>query len=186
MYIIIFILFFIKKSFKKKNSVDPDQMPRSAASDLGLYCLPKSQKRDVRLMWVKIVIAVITEECVIWLVELWFYISVNSISVKLSHCLINIWAATWQNQQCDCAPSKDSDEPEHLQSDQSLRCPHEESLGLNYTLSAQRRLIRLGRCPGWSASSPGPHSVCCFCHLTAHIYLTSSQTVGVMWTDISL
>ena len=26
------------------NSVDADKMPRSAASDLGLHCLPKSQK----------------------------------------------------------------------------------------------------------------------------------------------
>ena len=34
------------------------------------------------------------------------------------------WAPSWQNQQCGCAPSKDS-----AQSDQSLRCPHEESLG---------------------------------------------------------
>ena len=32
-----------------------------------------------------------------------------------------IWAATRQNQQSDCAPSEDSD--------QSLRCPHEENLG---------------------------------------------------------
>ena len=34
-----------------------------------------------------------------------------------------------------CAPSEDS-----VQSDQSLRCLHEESLGLSYPLSAQRRL----------------------------------------------
>ena len=36
----------------------------------------------------------------------------------------DIWAATSQNQQNDCTPSEDS-----AQSDQSLRCPHEESLG---------------------------------------------------------
>ena len=28
------------------NSVDPDQTPRSAASDLGLHCLPRSQKKE--------------------------------------------------------------------------------------------------------------------------------------------
>ena len=33
------------------NSVDPDQMLRSAVSDLGLHCLPRSQKRDTRLIW---------------------------------------------------------------------------------------------------------------------------------------
>ena len=36
------------------------------------------------------------------------------------------WATTWQNQQSDWAPSEDSS----AQSDQSLRCPHEKTLGL--------------------------------------------------------
>ena len=36
-----------------------------------------------------------------------------------------VLAATQQNQQNDCAPSEDSDQPGH----QSIRCPHEESLG---------------------------------------------------------
>ena len=35
------------------NSVDPDQTPRSAASDLGLHCLPRSQKRNTRLIWIE-------------------------------------------------------------------------------------------------------------------------------------
>ena len=34
------------------NSEDPDQTPRSAASDLGLHCLPGSQKWDAMLIWV--------------------------------------------------------------------------------------------------------------------------------------
>ena len=33
------------------NSEDPDQTPRS---DLGLHCLPMSQKWDVRLIWVNV------------------------------------------------------------------------------------------------------------------------------------
>ena len=33
---------------------DPDQTPRSAASDLGLHCLPVSQKWDARLIWVNL------------------------------------------------------------------------------------------------------------------------------------
>ena len=36
------------------NSEDPDLTPRSAASDLGLHCLPRSQKWEARLIWVKI------------------------------------------------------------------------------------------------------------------------------------
>ena len=40
-----------------------------------------------------------------------------------------IWAATWQKQQNECAPSEDRSAWASAQSDQSLRCPHEESLG---------------------------------------------------------
>ena len=34
-------------------SVDPDQTPRSALSDLGLHCLPMSNLLDARHKWVK-------------------------------------------------------------------------------------------------------------------------------------
>ena len=36
------------------NSVDPDQMPHSVASDLGLYCLPMTLLWDARHKWVNI------------------------------------------------------------------------------------------------------------------------------------
>ena len=51
MYFFIFILFRI--DIPVKNSEDPDQTPRSAASDLGLHCLPVSQNWDAKFMWVK-------------------------------------------------------------------------------------------------------------------------------------
>ena len=35
------------------NSGDPDQTPHSAASDLGLHCLPITLLRVSRLQWVK-------------------------------------------------------------------------------------------------------------------------------------
>ena len=35
------------------NSGDPDQMPHSAASDLGLHCLPITLLRVSRLQWFK-------------------------------------------------------------------------------------------------------------------------------------
>ena len=54
--------------------------------------------------------------------------------------LDTIWAATWQNQQCVYSPSEDSNQPGHPPSLISLRCPHEETLGPSYPLSAQRRL----------------------------------------------
>ena len=54
------------------------------------------------------------------------------------------WAATWQNQQSDCAASEDSD--------QTTYWVYSETL------------IRLGGCPGWSESSLGAQSLCLFCH----------------------
>ena len=35
------------------NSVDPDQIPHSATSDLSLHCLPKSHLWNARHKWVK-------------------------------------------------------------------------------------------------------------------------------------
>ena len=35
------------------NSEDPDQMPHSVVSDLGLHCLPSTVLRVPRLQWVK-------------------------------------------------------------------------------------------------------------------------------------
>ena len=46
-----FIFFFyFEKIFLLANREDPDQTPHSAASDLGLHCLPMSQKWDARLI----------------------------------------------------------------------------------------------------------------------------------------
>ena len=42
-----------------KHGGDPDQTPRSVASDLGLHCLPMSQKKDARIIWVKCACTVI-------------------------------------------------------------------------------------------------------------------------------
>ena len=47
-------LLFRFYSISIANSEDPDQTPRSAASDLGLHCLPMSQKWNAGLIWVKI------------------------------------------------------------------------------------------------------------------------------------
>ena len=58
------------------------------------------------------------------------------------------------------------------QSEQSLHCPHEESLGpkLPIERTAKTR-IRLGGCPGWSESSLGAQSLCWFCHVATHLSL---------------
>ena len=49
-YFIIIIYYRIPVS--KANSIDPDQTLRSAASGLGLYCLPMSFLWDARHKWI--------------------------------------------------------------------------------------------------------------------------------------
>ena len=46
-------LFYFEYKFLKANSVDPDQTPHSAASELGLHCLPRSRLWEARHIWDK-------------------------------------------------------------------------------------------------------------------------------------
>ena len=46
--------FLFKFYHVSKQHGDPDQMPHSAASGLGLHCLPISNKKDARLKWVTV------------------------------------------------------------------------------------------------------------------------------------
>ena len=51
------------------------------------------------------------------------------------------WAATWQNQQSDCAPSEDSDQPGHLPSlIRVFAVRMKKAWVLSYPLSTQQRL----------------------------------------------
>ena len=51
------------------------------------------------------------------------------------------WAATWQNQQSECAPSEDSDQPGHPPSlIRFFAVRMKKAWALSYPLSAQRRL----------------------------------------------
>ena len=76
------------------------------------------------------------------------FIKAVSCSENHQYVWIMIWAATWQNHQSECAPSEDSDQPGHPPS-----------------------LIRVFACgcPGWSESSLGAHSFCCFFYVVAHV-----------------
>ena len=78
------------------------------------------------------------------------------------------WATTWQNQQSECVPSEGSDQPGHPPSlIRVFAVRMKKPWVLSYPLSAQRRLIRQGGCPGWSESSLGAYSFCWFCHVVA-------------------
>ena len=46
---IFYFLSHFSMKFLFANRIAPDGTPRSAASHLGLYCLPMSHKRDTRL-----------------------------------------------------------------------------------------------------------------------------------------
>ena len=64
---------------------------------------------------------------------------------------ISIWDASWQNQQNDCAPNEDSDQPGHPPS--LIRVFAVRSIG-----SEGPKLSSCG-CPGWSESSLGAHAI---------------------------
>ena len=100
----------------------------------------------------------------------------------------HIWAATWQNQQSDCAPSEDSDQPWHPPSlIKVLTVRLKGSYGPKLSSCGQRKLIRLGRCPGWSESSLDAQSLCWFCHVAAHInsYFVCMISTSFRRTDMS-
>ena len=69
------------------------------------------------------------------------------------------WAASWQNQQNDFAPSNDLDQLGHPPSlIRVFAVRMKKAWVLSYPLSAWQRLIRLGGCTGWSESSLGAHA----------------------------
>ena len=81
-------------------------------------------------------------------------------------------AISWQNRQMACAPSKDSNRAGHLPSlIRVFAVRMKKAWVLSHPLSAQRRLIWLGGCPGWCESSLGTQSFCWFCHEVAHIFI---------------
>ena len=84
-----------------------------------------------------------------------------------------------------CASSKDSDQPGHLHSlIRVFAVRMKKAWVLSYPLSAQRRLIRLGGCPGCSASSLGAQSFCWVCQVAQMVQLTHEKwgkRVGPVW-----
>ena len=75
-----------------------------------------------------------------------------------------------------CAPRRLRSAWASAQSDQSLCCLHEESLGPKLpTERTAKTLIRLSGCPGWSESSLGAQSLCWFCHVAAHTVCANSE-----------
>ena len=80
------------------NSGDPDQTPHSAASDLGLHCLPGTLLRVSQLQWVNYCTAMILMMCAITLQALmsleYYYQSICKYTMAVSLRLVNcgLWA----------------------------------------------------------------------------------------------
>ena len=102
-----------------------------------------------------------------------FYLALYFGSIRKWFYSFHIWAASWQNQQNDCAPSEDSDKPGHPPSLIRVLAVHmKKAWVLSYPLSTQQRLwsdwadaqADLSLC--WANMS-----VCWFCHEAAHFHL---------------
>ena len=75
-------------------------------------------------------------------VLLFFEIELVDKIYKMSFLFFFIWAATWQNQQSECAPSEDSDQPGHPPSLIRVFAVHmKKAWVFSHSLSAQRRLL---------------------------------------------
>ena len=92
------------------------------------------------------------------------------IDVHMSHLMTKL--TKWV-----CAQRRLRSAGAFAQSDQSLRCMPEESLGPYVPIieSTVKTLIRLGGCPGWSESLLGAQLFCWFCHEVAHIIYSGKE-----------
>ena len=80
------------------------------------------------------------------------------------------WAATWQDQLCECAPSEDSDQPGHPPSlIRVFTVRMKKPWVFSYPLSAQWRLWLDWADAQADLSLLGIHSFCWFCHVVAQI-----------------
>ena len=96
---------------------------------------------------------------------------------------VHNWAATWQNQQSDCA-TQISLGIRPVWSESSLSAWR--NLGPLATHWAHgKTLIRLGGCLGWSESSLGAQSFFWFCHVAAKLLLHEKCEVKYTWSIYS-
>ena len=100
---------------------------------------------------------------------------------SLVACVISIiisWAGSFWKQN-ECAHSEDSDQPGPPPSLISIFAVRSiGSKGPKLSSCGQRRLIRLGWCPGWSESSLDTQPFCWFCYVVAHLWVHIILTRG--------
>ena len=83
----------------------------------------------------------------------------HKLFMVITHCSHQLFEPPHdKTNKMACTPSEDSDQPGHQPSLIRVFAVHmKKAWVLSYPLSAQQRLIRLGRLPGWSESSLGAH-----------------------------
>ena len=96
-----------------------------------------------------------------------------------------IWAATWQNQQCGCAPNEDSDQPGHPPSlIRVFAVRMKKAWVLSYPLSAQRRLWLDWADAQADLSLRWAHTFCWFWHVVAHLIIHKQRDFEVVYYSI--
>ena len=99
---------------------------------------------------------------------------------KIQRSKFNNWAATWQNQQSDCAPSEAW---VSAQSDESLRCALNGQLRTQAFFMWTAKTDQTGGCQNWAESLLGAHSICWFCHVVAQLKMRSFACFCIQqWT----
>ena len=100
--------------------------------------------------------------------------------VMILELLICNWAASWQNQQCGCAPSEDLDQPGHPPSlIRVFAVRMKKAWVLSYPFSAQRRLwsdwadAQADLSLRWAHSE----SLCWFCHEVAQLQYVLENSI---------
>ena len=97
------------------------------------------------------------------------------------------WAASWQNQQNDLRSQQRLRSAwTSIQSDQSLRCPHEETLGPQ--LHIEHTVKTLIRLPSWSESSLGAQIILLVLSWGGSNYMCSVKTqislgICLVWSE---
>ena len=85
-----------------------------------------------------------------------------------------IWVALWQNQQNQCAPSEDSDQPVWSESSLCAQWVAKDPSVLHADSEDADQTGRMSR----PESSLGAHSFCWFCYVMAHILKSLNSGKG--------
>ena len=130
----------------------------------------------------------------------------NEVCLEKRALCSHIWAATWQNQQNESAPSEDSDQPGHPPSlikvfavrsmgspvwSESSLCAQWVAKDPSFLHADSQDSDQIGRMPRLIWVFAGrtlillAHSFCWFCHVEAHMVLAHLSIIKPTWAQCS-